>query len=466
MIVGRGQHWLREKIGGRSYRQTISNHEHYREPGSDIWRPKIPGLRSADAPSGYSAGQTHAPLSVFARDPLDTTKRALFKIALTDEPSVSLSKCAYDCNPSDTVIADGAGDVRWSEIKDGIEWQQVTSSDSVKEYVRGSAKAMRAAADPTGVILLFTVRVGEGCTLEKRGGGFVLRRKRDGSVACRLRAPVAWDRNGDSVIPNIRAWMDIVGMADGHPLLALGLHPDDLQIATGAVVIDPLATIGSSAIEDAFLSGTTANRGRNYGGSDVWASGQWTGTAYSHAVMRLDEAQIPGGTIDAFRLLIYHYDRLTFTDLGGDLDFFVVKDANAWVEGSTDNGVEVGACSWDHAVTSTLEWAGGTGASGGCSVSGTDYDADATPPTVAYAGAPASDTLLTITLKTAWATAWRDATRVNNGIVALSQQEGTPKTACFCRSTEYTTEANRPKFEIEYTENGGAPLFFTDRAVQ
>jgi len=179
------------------------------------------------------------------------------------------------------------------------------------------------------------------------------------------------------------------------------------------------ATIPAASIQDTWLN--SSNSFTNYS-TNTTAVYVGNGNLY-RSVVRFDQTLIPAGTITGMRFYAWYYQ-----GDGGTIVANVIKDANAWVYAT---------CCWAKQKTST-NWAG----SAGCNTDGTDYDTDASPPTIVNLQI---NQYTPMVLLPATATAWRDGTRINNGIVLSSLD-----TIARYYPTEYTTVGNRPYFEIDY----------------
>lgn len=136
---------------------------------------------------------------------------------------------------------------------------------------------------------------------------------------------------------------------------------------------------GASSIDDNLLysPSPTANYGTYayilYGGST------------SHAVIRFSASLIPAGKITGFRLTLTSYYAAVDA-----VAVYRVLSGNDWTESGA---------TWNNRKASTA-WLG----SGGCSTSGTDYVADASPPTVIFDNS--GNGQKTITLPTSWVDEW------------------------------------------------------------
>jgi hypothetical protein len=224
------------------------------------------------------------------------------------------------------------------------------------------------------------------------------------------------------------------------PTFRITPNATDLATAVYPVEIDPTATLsGTSAIEDAMIHGV--NTTLNYGGSTSFSVDAGTPT---RSLLRLVTAAIPAGLHSAFRLYMYHSTN------GRTVRAYFVSDANAtWVEGTVATQAQTGSCCWAykayHATTPTA-WAG----SAGLGTSGTDYDADASPPSCTTI---AGNAYLVLNLRYAWSQAWKNATRANGGIrlVCAAGADG-------INSTE--NASNQPYAEIDYSPTSMTLLHF------
>ena len=207
---------------------------------------------------------------------------------------------------------------------------------------------------------------------------------------------------------------------------------------TRPIFMDPTVTIsGAGAIEDNSLlvgDGEFVFSTMNTGGAIEWHLYNPTAAeGEARVVVRFDKTQIPAGTIDAGRLIM----KVLAVSNASNASAYVLKDAAAWVEGTANFADQVGSSCWD--TRTAAAWPGSAGAK----TSGTDYDANASPPTFSTAAGTR-----TLALNTTAIAAWRDATRVNNGIVIGVGGS----TVATLGSTENATSGNRPYVEIDYTE--------------
>jgi len=195
-----------------------------------------------------------------------------------------------------------------------------------------------------------------------------------------------------------------------------------------------LSISGTASIEDTCITSGTpdGNFGNNtfvfHGDNDAWRS-----------LVRVTQAALPNGSVSGFRFFAYE------VTAGRVLTGFHVADANDWVEGTSQaGGTQAGSCCWNHAKYDTQSWAGTVG----CGTSGTDFDADASPPGLTTQTAVYNEW----TLYTAWAMNWKSGARAANGFIIF---DGSGAIARKFNSTE--NAGNQPYFEVDYIAT--RPLF-------
>ena len=132
----------------------------------------------------------------------------------------------------------------------------------------------------------------------------------------------------------------------------------------------------------------------------------------------------------------------------GSIEAFIITPANDLVFGTAILAPQAGSSCYLQKKYLAENWAGHPTL--GCTVSGTDYDADVSPPTHTWTQ---SDTgLKTINLLEAWAQEWFDGGRPNNGIILLPPSF-TNNHFVFVESTQALS--NQPIFDATYTVAGG-----------
>ena len=269
----------------------------------------------------------------------------------------------------------------------------------------------------------------------------------NGKIALTIPAP--WGHDSSTAAPThdgkqrIRCALNERARDGGAQTVWLKPNVDDMASAIGDVWLDPTVIVsGTTDVEDAGLL-SAANADFNYGGWAVSPIGMVKNSTYvSNEVTRLATSALPTDTITGFRWVFYHYLASGAVTTAGTASAYRVTDGNVWTEGVNNGVAEVGASSWNDSAAPTA-WLGG---SNGCAISGTDYIADGSPPTHAFA-APGQGGAQTFALDPAWITYWASG-GTNNGYITtvLSATDG----QCFW---PYTTEwsGNTPSWEIDYS---------------
>lgn len=185
-------------------------------------------------------------------------------------------------------------------------------------------------------------------------------------------------------------------------------------------VVGPTADItGASSIDDAGLS--VSKPVLDYGACTPQV-GDWTAGNLYRALFRVDEAEIPAGTIT--QVTLYLWRRGYNPQSGaGTIEAYALKDANAgWLEGVVCNAAPADetAATWAWQIQYATAWSGGQGA--------LDWRADASPPTLTMnddTGSAGSYVAYNVNLETAWFSNWRDSVWSNGGFVLVNGDEGT-----------------------------------------
>jgi hypothetical protein len=258
-----------------------------------------------------------------------------------------------------------------------------------------------------------------------------------------LHSPPAFghDANGEPVSVSMTLGDTVTYRGKTYPTVWVELSAQDHAEADLPIVIDPTATVsGASSIEDAMLNGGDATvKTRNYGSSNYFSLQGTGASAYGgrQFLSRISTVSIPSGAISAMRFYAY----CSGSNVTRDVHAYRCTDGKAWVEGTADGSTQSGSCCFNYAVDNTLSW--GTA---GCLLSGTDYIADASPPSMTITSPTDTNSWKTIALLPSWATAWRDAIAVNNGFVLLAYASGS---ASNFKSSEAASD--QPYFEIDYS---------------
>ncbi len=248
--------------------------------------------------------------------------------------------------------------------------------------------------------------------------------------------PRALDANGESIIVEYEV------RRQGGPsnlFITVRVPREWLLSATYPIRIDPTFTDGYGGDIE-----TAQSTVLKIGAPDTTYGSDWylnTFVTDKHSLLRFNLSSIAAGsTCNSATLSLYSAASATAKTYG-------IHSLAAAVSGWT----EAAAC-WNHYV-GTTHWPG----SGGASSSGTDYEADATPPTITFPNNSA-DTEATASLTTgANLTAtriagWFGATNTNYGLIVGAT--GTDEEADRSWYQELG-ETLGPKLVVDYTEGGG-----------
>lgn len=446
-IIARAHHWTDNALGGRDRTRQIGNWLNYSTPAGLIDACDPDAEEAPTPPEGWTGAYefTHAnrrsALQAFIGDSTDAANTALLGLRRSHRPECWLNIKAVNVNPALMTVSRAERCVSWPGLWDFSVLRWTLGRARVQKDIILSAPGHPAA-------FRFALRYPAGFSHIIGADGSISYRDASGAEWLRSPAPWAEDANGNRIRVACVAAPDLVTAKGTFPTLRLVPNAADLASAVYPVTVDPTTTIsGTTDIQDApMLTLGPGNETLNYGSSTSVGVGAYSATRIQRGIFRVASAAIPAGTISDLRLKMYRAASSGFSTQPGTLDIYVLKDANTWVEGTSSGSQQTGSCCWNYAKYATQAWAGSVGAGS----SGTDYDADASPPGTAFDAYPTGDDVLfTVTLKSDWATAWRDATRVNNGIFLRNRDEGVAASAFISRSTENTS--NQPTFEVDYT---------------
>ncbi len=246
-------------------------------------------------------------------------------------------------------------------------------------------------------------------------------------------APIAWDATGSIDNPNVTVNTSYAG---GYAYFTA-----DVAGKTLPITIDPTLTSqpdGTDGI-DAYVNSSSADT--NYAtNTSVIVSSTYNG------LFKFDMSSIPtNATIDSATMSLWNYGTQTSNV---NLALYGILEANS---GWTETGA-----TWNYAADSTTRWVGDAGNNGGadagCSVSGTDYNAEALGTFTYTANNPAltehtfgvSDSQIGEMIREAHNFGF--VLRVTGGGSSIS-----------FRSSDYATAAYRPKLVINFTEATPTP---------
>jgi hypothetical protein len=168
--------------------------------------------------------------------------------------------------------------------------------------------------------------------------------------------------------------------------------------------------------------------------------------------MRVDETEIPAGTLTAVTLYLQRA-AIPESANAGEINFYRIKPANDWVEGVKNGSVaNVGESNWSWAKHTVQAWAG----SAGCGTSCTDYYADGSPPTLSYSAYTSGATYYeSVVLPTAWFEAFRDTPDENEGFLGRNDYSVLPVSKDLFVAYGAEVSPGGPYLTIEYTLPAG-----------
>lgn len=422
----RNLHYTDEQIYGSDRKRTLKNWSNYRT-SSGTWSPSDLQVRVAtrgDDFRGFSLSHVidGAPLNMFIGDSASLGNRPWWGFRRSEDVNSNIVLFLVHGDGRNQSVDNKNKTITYKDCLVDSDLTLYAYPHKIEKWIK--FKTEQAGEGGTGDRFTLGVLVPDGWTMEiSRHASYILIKDAQKKVRFKSKNLDAIDSNNNHLSCKfVNMGIDSV---NGNAYYKLMVQCDAVN-AVYPILIDPTATLsGTSAIEDTFLnsSGVTTNWG-NF-------SGVYYGNGGSYVpIWRIDKTQIPSGTISALRLNAY-----SSATAASALSSYFIADANTWVEGTASGSAQVGSCCWDYAIYSTQAWAG----SAGCATSGTDYDADASPPTTT----PSAGWNI-IDLVASWATAWRDSTRANNGFI----MHNATNTGYF-----YSTEnaSNQPYFEIDYS---------------
>jgi len=247
----------------------------------------------------------------------------------------------------------------------------------------------------------------------------------DGETVGQITPVIAWDANGDEENPNINIDVSI----DGGYIYFTG-NQTEFANAIYPIIIDPTLSTGTD--KDTYIS--SGNATTNYGSS----TSLYLGKDGSASVRTLLEPDCSGIDSDAT------CDSATLTMYSAYQDFYpsYERDVSAYELRSGRSGWTEAGATWNK-YDGTNDWStAGVG----------DTSNDRLATACGSGTTPDSSTgFFDIDFTAADVEDWFGSTNENYGIVLIGDESSSSwKTQC--RSSEYTTEAQRPVFEIVYTE--------------
>lgn len=414
-VLERQQHHTTLGLGGRARRRVLSNHCNW-QTKSGLWMPTLDG--SPELATGipddwegrhdFRYHKLDGPLQAFGGDTTDVDNTTLVGARSSANPEfwINFKALHLDNLGVDPEPVPGERTLLWRLpwVKADLAWEM--ARHAIRKTIR-----LRQPGHPPS--FRFAFRLPERLDYVIEGNWLRIIRKDNGRTVIESRP--AWGE--DAVGEPVRVALTEGPPAGGYPTLVLTPDPDDLAAAVYPVTLDPTVVIsGTTDIEDNVMRSPGSHL-KNYGGYHTAAYGFAAGTTW-RTIARIRTGALPAGTITSF---VWDYSQLSnsFTGTGGTIESFVIKAANPWVEGTASGSTQAGSSSWQY-IADPTGWAG----TPGCSTPGTDYVADASPPTMAYGAyttGPAKT--LTYNLPTQWVSDWRDAVLANEGFMTKNQDE-------------------------------------------
>jgi hypothetical protein len=448
-MVFRDQHWTDDanSSGGRT--RTISNFVNYYDQVSGLYVPVDLDVEDDQTtpvgwtgPFDFKYQVKRSNLQIFAHDLSTPSDAAVIGIRRAD-------------NYNHWVVMKALGVTTGSHVVDGakkaIRWPNCwTNSHLNFQATRGGVKKridLLSSGHPSYFEFNLKMPSSANVASDGAGGLYIVA---GGQNRLHLKAPYGWDSSVNGELnPSIRITGSIesntVSGQNRNVKLRLTPNASDLSGATYPVYLDPTTTIGFGSIEDTYILKTSDTF--NYGAVTNFNVGRNANDQQlSRALVRVDEAQIPTGSIVGFRVLFYQWSDAS-ASVGGTITIYQVRDPgtpdNDWVVGTAAGAEQAGSCAWAWAKWNTQSWAGGDGL-----VAPTDYFSAGSTGTYVYSAyTVGADVQRTVTLPPVWATQWKLGTRPNEGTFWLSDGEGSNNTRTLMRSTEFGS--NEPSFEVD-----------------
>lgn len=454
MIVRAASHHYDTELAGGRRTRTVRNWANRRTPGG-LWLPSNP--QAVDEPAAPPLDWAGAwdmrfkiedcPLQAYGFDTSDAANTTLVGCRLSDRPHLWLNWKAVGGPPVAPVGDFPSRTITWPDLYPGADLSWSAPGHRLDHLI-----TIRERTAPLEYGL--SLRMAPGMTCELVDQSYLLFRDAQGVEVMRTRPVSAWDSSPDG--PMGRGKPVRVRLEERAPVTVRGrqlrtfwkvLDAADFAAATLPVMTDLTATIsGTTDITDNPITG--GDTSFNYGGHFNFAVGNESGRIW-RVLIKIATSSIPAGSITAFRAKIWRLSNGAAAN-AGTLNAYILASARPFNEGNSVGVAEIGASCWSHYVWNTSAWTtAGLG-------SGTDYVADASPPTMAYAGyTVGADALYTFTLRASHASDWRDGVATNNGMICRAANEATVDNMFNGRAVEHGT--NPVTFEIDYTV-GALPL--------
>lgn len=442
-VLKRTEHTTDYNLGGKNRRRKIGKFINFKNHlGEFAETSPAVGNQPTEPPAwqgsyDFAKASLNAPMQFFARDAMDAGNRAMVGFRKSDEPSVWVNYKAYNIDNAVDVTEIDNQTVQWTNLWTDTNYR-------VTHYGHGMKTDFVLTGENHPASFTETVKLGAQMTLQDNGDNTISVMK-NGEEVFKLPAPFGYVETDELQEPVIRVTMAIGEKVNGLDTIVITPNADDLASVGYAenIVIDPTTTIDDSSIDDNYIKkdlgsnnyGAATGLGIRYAGASIiWKT-----------LIRFDESLIPAGTITD---LTMNYT-INFVGTAGSPSVYRVADANYnWVEGTANNTSQAGSSCWDYLAydaSTPTSWAG----SAGLETSGTDYIADASPPTIDGTSTGAKSTSFGAT-GASWCEYWRDNANTNGGML-IDPNDG-PNVYIAFRATEYATVDDRPSFDIDYGE--------------
>lgn len=461
MTTLRTQHTTDMDLGGGQRRRTIANWSNYQTP-EGVWAASGHTIKAASGETFLGRPLEwlieDQPLQWFVGDAAGVGGRPWYGVRKSNDLDTGIVTFVETGNATTGYTVDKPSrSATWTNVLDDLDMVLTLRGHAIdREFIFKSATA-GDGSNGDRVWLGFVLP--ENWTLEvlnsaTPGNRFVIKRP-NGNAVLRSRPAEAADDNGASVPCTFIQPATPTDTLGGVTYWRVQKRIDPTGAALPIRAGDTVEISGTTDIEDATLIDQTPDT--NYGSLNRVQFGLYGAIGSStlrRAVFRINESSIPAGAITGFTLECTRLAEATGGVNAANAVAHRILPANDWVEGTATAAVQTGSVCWNYAKYATQSWAG----SGGCSTSGTDYEADASPPTTYYPGYPSGpDVAFSFTLDPAWCEGWRDADYANEGFVLFSEVIASSNAYMFqMYSSENAT--NPLTFEIEYST--GAPNYF------
>lgn len=415
-IIRRNLHFTDYKIDKYECRRTIGNWTNYQN-SSGLWIPTnsiFSEKENALGKNEFYITRTHAPLQAF----VGSEAKLGLKDSKGDNRWISITPINVD---SKSIHINDGNNVIWKNL-----WKNSDLKWDV--YLNRVEKLITLHSHGHPKTFNFVIDAGPGQYINEINGQIFVSEKEE----IWLYTNPAWavDASNKKIRVDVRL--------NGN-ILTIQPNETDLLSAEYPVIVDPTITItGSSAIDDNTMASGFGNN--NFGGASFNFFLGSSGNGPYRPIIRVASASLPDKTYTAFR-----WKMVSIGGGSGTLSAYFIADVNAdWVEGTANNAAQAGSSCWNFKNYNTVAWAG----SAGCSTSGVDYDADASPPTMSLSSAGS----YTFTLRPSWAQAWKSGARLNGGMVIFNNQNAENDT--------YSSNSGVTPcfFEIDYSV--GPPLVY------